>query len=434
MQKIVGKKYYRILFKLISPLAVGSGETIMTDKDITIDSQGKPYIPGSALAGVYRRMVVPEKAAAYFGNKLSVGREKVNGDEIDDGEALTESKIVVYDAHIYEGEPYTTKRDMVALDDYKTAKPGAKFDFEVLEPGVTFITYIEQNKEARGTQDEEDIVDAILREWQTKAIAVGAKTQRGYGYIEVESIKTASFDMERDVERWLEFDMYNSGDHCWEDWVSPGKSLDILPVKKKLCISLRLKQQGGISIRQYSTKKDGPDYMQMKRHDETPVIPGTSWAGAFRAQMKRLGLSETELTECFGTAKEEAGHRSCIAFAESNLRNGRNVLYSRNAIDRFTGGTVDGALYSEITYYNGDTELEITIEDIENIKEQTREKIKKVLAAAMMDLHNGYMAVGGLTAIGRGLFQIESACINGCVISGDKITYQRMVGAMEEAC
>ena len=35
------------------------------------------------------------------------------------------------------------------------------------------------------------------------------------------------------------------------------------------------------------------------------------------------------------------------------------MLYTRNAIDRFTGAAVTGALYTEKTYYNGETTLEI---------------------------------------------------------------------------
>ena len=36
-------------------------------------------------------------------------------------------------------------RDSVALDEYKTALAGAKFDFEVLEPGIELETWLEQD-------------------------------------------------------------------------------------------------------------------------------------------------------------------------------------------------------------------------------------------------------------------------------------------------
>ena len=52
-------------------------------------------------------------------------------------------------------------------------------------------------------------------------------------------------------------------------------------------------------------------------------------------------------------SKDKENRKSCIRFSESRIEGGKWVTYTRNAIDRFTGGTVDGALYTEKTYYNG---------------------------------------------------------------------------------
>ena len=94
------------------------------------------------------------------------------------------------------------------------------------------------------------------------------------------------------------------------------------------------------------------------------------------------------------------------------------MAYTRNAIDRFTGGTVDGALYSEKTYYCGRTSLMISCdfsdrEDQDNISAEEKRRLAGVLAAAILDLDNGYMAVGGLTAVGRGLFRAEKITVDG---------------------
>ena len=47
-------KYFSIIFELASPLAIGSGENANTDSDIILDSSGKPTIPATAIAGVFR--------------------------------------------------------------------------------------------------------------------------------------------------------------------------------------------------------------------------------------------------------------------------------------------------------------------------------------------------------------------------------------------
>ena len=77
---------------------------------------------------------------------------------------------------------------------------------------------------------------------------------------------------------------------------------------------------------------------------------------------------------------------------------------TRNAIDRFTNAALDRALYTEKTWYEGKTDLTITL----GKKIAGDETFCSVLSAAIADLHEGYLSVGGLTAVGRGLFTIEN--------------------------
>lgn len=461
------KKYYRIEFELTSPLAVGSGENNITDKDIVRDGRGIPYIPGSSLAGVYRSLFSGETQDRYFGQELTQERIDVASKK---GKAVLEdSSILVYDAHMQTAERGRfAKRDMVALDEYKTAIPGAKFDFEILEPGAVFVTYIEQNMDSA---DQQYVINEIADAWMKGKITVGAKTGRGYGHTRGVAAESAMYDLSDTEQRdsWLGFDMYeetwslgNTDPKCDETCLSSLKAEDQgydrirevygtqeiqLTHEEKCTVILDLVQQGGISIRQYTTNVDEEDYRQLTarsiRGEEnedknagTPVIPGTSWAGAFRAQMEKLdpgfGRKEKLTEKLFGSAKNrekrptESGDgngtggssRTRIGFSESRITGGRWVAYTRNAIDRFTGGTVDGALYSEKTYYCGRTSLMISCdfsdrEDQDNISAEERRRLAGVLAAAILDLDNGYMAVGGLTAVGRGLFRAEKITVDG---------------------
>lgn len=449
MKKI--KKYYRIIFQLTSPLSVGSGENNLTDRDIIRDSRGVPYIPGTALAGVYRSLFSKGTADNYFGPELT--EERIQ-DSLKNGiNKLKDSDIVTYDAYpeVYT-EKLVTKRDMVALDDYKTAVPGAKFDFQVLEPGLTFVTYIEQNMD---DPKQQWVLDEIASAWMEGRISVGAKTGRGYGHTKAIKEYSAIFDLRTEKEKeteqesqvgqddnmkklaeWLSFDMYDSEDKNWS--IADYKKISGICAEnpqEKCSITLELRQQGGISVRQYTTEVDEADYKQLtarriageegeNEKEGTPVIPGTSWAGAFRAQMGRLdsefrkGRATAE--KFFGKAKNKGkdNRKSRISFSESRITGGKWVVNTRNAIDRFTGGTVDGALYTEKTYYNGRTVLEITWdfsgndEEAFSVSENERKKFAETMAAAILDLNSGYMAVGGLTAIGRGLFAVEKITVN----------------------
>ena len=308
-----------------------------------------------------------------------------------------------YDAYISSGVPRITVRDSVALDQYKTAIKGAKFDMEVLEPGVTFTTFIEQNYLE---ESDKDYGCCIANVFASEEPVFGGKSMRGYGSIMNVSISEKSFYLSTEAEKWLEFDPYDS-EAEWNAFVVTDHDND-----HGKEISLTMKLNGGISIRRYTTKvskgeTSEPDMEQLTIGAEgIPVIPGTTWAGAISHRMEEFGIKKEERGRIFGFVAgdgKESKARSKISFSESKIEGGNFKVISRNAIDRFTGGTVDGALYTERTYYGGSTVLRIGWHD----KEAIPENGKKALAAALTDLHYGILAVGGETSVGRGIFSIS---------------------------
>jgi CRISPR/Cas system CSM-associated protein Csm3 (group 7 of RAMP superfamily) len=246
----------------------------------------------------------------------------------------------------------------------------------------------------------------------------GTKTTRGYGSVVVESIEKACFDISDSsgIDDWLAFDPEKNS--AWTP-----VSVESTHNTNSRKILLKLKQDGGISVRRYTTNIHGknetmPDMEQLtvRKVDgkEEPVIPGTTWAGAIRHWMKELGIEVDGENSLFGTAGENRNSKrkkSRICFSESQISGAKSKVISRNAIDRFTGGTVDGALFTEKTWYGGTTELIISLRD----DKKATENEKKALAATLTDLHFGFLAVGGETSIGRGLFRITE--INGTIIS-----------------
>ena len=52
----------------------------------------------------------------------------------------------------------------------------------------------------------------------------------------------------------------------------------------------------------------------------------------------------------------------------------------------------------------------------DKVNKRDREYFARTLAAAILDLDSGYMAVGGLTAVGRGLFKADKIRIAGNTI------------------
>ena len=416
MKDILKKQYLKIEFTLLSPLSIGNGKNEKTDQDIVLNSRGIPYIPGSAVAGVFRdackkvKVMGDEWTQRYFGSIR---------DNCNDNKTITESQFRVYDAYIQSEEYFVSRRDGVALDDYKYGIPGAKFDREILESGIIFRTFIERDMDANESE-EEDAFNKLAEVLHNIPIFFGSKISRGYGRVGNFKIfkKEFSFDTKQG-SGWLDFDMYTY------DWLKKSseisKSDKVFLENKKITLELAL--QGGISIRQYTTEiKEGveqvPDMKQLivrqknetGKLEEVPVIPGTTWAGAIGHRMK---LFYPNVSEYFGKGGEDGKIRSKIFFSESQLKDAVSKVISRNAIDRFTGSTVDGALFTEQIYYGGTTVLEIYFD---LYKEIDLDFIKS-LAVALSDLHEGILAIGGGTSIGRGIFKVIK--VNDSEFSGD---------------
>lgn len=412
-EKILEKQYYRIQFQLQTALAVGSGQFIYTDKDLALDSRGVPYIPATALAGIYRTLFKEEYKKKYFGD--------INYDK--DKTEIKESKLTIYDA-VLQGDNYKiSTRECVGLDEYKTSIKGAKFNFQILEPGATFVTYIEMTK----SEGDEDAGDVIADAWIKEEIVIGAKNARGLGRVCEVNVDKVSFNFGKDkqIENWLKFSAYN--ETFWNSVPKNEKNIQWLEGKKEkkiFTISLDLKLETPISIRTYTTKVNvdesapEPDQSQMvyvrtcsnetKDNVEIPYIPGTSWAGAFRHHMRQLDGA------CI---KDEFGKmsslKSKIIFSESEIYGARSKVVMRNAIDRFTSSTVKGALFVENIYYGGTTNLEIILEG------DQPQRFMECLMGTLLDLNAGIFSLGGETAIGHGIFSIKKVLCQGTEISLD---------------
>ena len=438
MKKIIGKRYYRIKFTLSSPLALSSGESIQTDRDVARDGSGKPYIPASSIAGVFRELFArengEEKTNDYFGMvEVNKGQK---ADDAKDYFNQIESRIVFYDACIINEDYHVSIRDGIGLDENKNVIKGAKYDMEILETGASFVTYLEQDYY---DEEDEDVSGKVAEYFKNGRISFGGKAMRGYGEISCDSVEEISFRFPDDANKWLEFDVFGE-DGVW-------RHIE-LNSERTGEVSVRLKQRGGISIKKYTTEPStseftNPDMKQLTIHDNNdkegiPVIPGSSWAGAFRQRMRELGMDDETDKYVFGYVRGDGKDdkaKSRIRFNESKIENGSWLTLSRNAIDRFTGGAKDGALFTERGYYNGETELIIGWDerpDKSSTKNYDLDKARNCLASALADLNYGFLSIGGETSIGRGLFEIQS--INGESVDGSDtaMLYNKLLKSIEE--
>lgn len=394
----MNRRYFSFDIVLVSSLSLGSGLNENTDSDVLLDSRDKPYIPANSIAGVL---------ASRLGKE---DKERLCGKISDNGENK-QSHVIFYDAlYAGESEPVISVRNSVHLID-KVGEDGAKFDFEIVESGVRFRTYIELDDSV--SADDEKLFLSQLAALNSGILRFGHKTTRGYGQVRLENVRRLAFD---DISKWLRFDMYD--DDCWtgaETFEPPetGSDTDI--------IELELELKSALSIRSYTTEvaADGeptaPDFKYLSLRNGKPVIPGTTWAGVFRDGVARLlgvnKMTDAKMQELFGYVEQgtKITQKSKITFSESVFEDGtyEKKLITRNSIDRFSAATNDGALYTELTIYSGKTRLIVTLPKGTDID------LKTALLAAFADLDNGFIAVGGLTSVGRGLFEIKTLRLNG---------------------
>lgn len=386
--------YYKLQFKLLSPMCIGSAISKDTDKDVLLGSDGKPFIPATTIAGRLSSLCTDEKLKKRLFP-----------------EAGEESAVIVYDALLAENwnpREQLASRDNVALNQYRVANDHTKFDMQCIQPGCLFTGYLELTRE---NVDCDIGLQNLLGILAANQCCFGGKTNRGFGKAELQ-VWRRSFDMD-DVSqknKWLDFVLLDSqNDPEWNKPIAVSSS-----ASPDLRITMDLKLISGLSVRVYRTDASEdetmPDIIPFKVNN-MPAIPGTSWAGTFKHRFREL--SDSELEEyAFGYVKtideKTVAHASRITFSETIIEGGSDKKYTRNAIDRFSGKVKDTALFTEITHYGGTGQLTITLKhgNPEDYNETLDMKARNVLAACIADLSRGFLAVGGLSSVGRGLFHI----------------------------
>lgn len=399
---IKSKIYYYVRMELLSPISIGNGDDLLTDHDCLRNSKGVPFIPGTSLAGVFSHYLSDEMLA-LFTPKI--------------GDKYKQSPYYISDANIVLDDKKrnvsTSIRDGVKLKPDKIAEDGAKFDFEIVESSTKFDFRIEVIVRDHDNIDKmKKVVDVILHGLNSGEILLGYKSKRGYGKVKIEDVKIKEFT-KNSLEEMLLFDKYQMDKY--DQYSIP----DIDNENKYDYMQVHLRQLGGISIRKYSAKAGEVDFEHVTSNGK-PVIPGTSWNGLIRRQIAEY-LDDDIISNCcvkisdwFGEAKKRdtTGRASNIIIEESIIQDAKRIQITRNKISRFSAGVSNRALFSEVSYFNGDTVLGIKVkksieEDLDN------SRIIGLLSLVIKDIDNGFIALGGQTSIGRGLFKVLKVTLNG---------------------
>ncbi|MBZ4670510.1 MAG: hypothetical protein JG769_814 [Oscillospiraceae bacterium] len=392
------KYYFTATFIANSPIHVGSGLDENSDSDILIDASKMPVIPATAIAGKIRHYLKSCNGEFDF----IFGKGKL-GKNIED----VQSDIIFYDA-VFDGEDnqVISIRDNVKIDEKGIAENGAKFDYEIVEPGARFNFRAELICE--NLEFAHKIFSEIVQGFNCGDILLGAKTSRGLGRILIINPKYMAIDLSKNIKDYIDFN--------WEkvsnEFISAKKNLNLYETLK-----IKITVNTFIFIRNYACVTPDKlnnnklvDAEQLSHQDGSAVIPGTSWAGVFRHHFERIlnktGQSTDLVKEIFGDVDEQAKYKksSKIIFSESIIKNSNMHNRTRTAIDRFTGSAGDGLLFTTRPCYGGEGELIIKL--LKNFNDIN--KVKNLIDICIRDFNAGFLNIGGEGSIGGGFIKMEA--------------------------
>ncbi len=480
----------RIVIEAQTPLAVGSGnKDILTDSLVATDSNGLPYIPGTSIAGVLRSMLKSRAALddgiidsrqieTLFGFQ---DHDKSQGSEI----IFSEAKIIGASGMPIDGmAPVAIQKDSllkhyellpirqhVRINEKGTAVDKGLFNEQVVYPGTRFCFEIEMVSDGKNIGELKE----VLRMLTSVDFRIGGGTRSGFGKIRVVDIKYMDLNLkdEKDLDLYfqkssaLDTEFWKNNSNRIGDPISDAKNA----APKVTCYQLLLKPESffifgsgygddeadmtPVKAKKVVWKTDnganGTIKIEGRMLENLVLIPGSSLKGALAHRVafhwnRAKGIFSDDLNEkeipcetgkdnaavrtLFGTegnGPESAITRGNVLFSDIIGTTMREKIFNHVSIDRFTGGGLEGALFSEKAAWDKGSQYktEILIDEIglekacekewgeDGVKERV-EDVKKAFMAAIGDLCDGMLPLGGGVNRGHGVFTGE------CIILTDK--------------
>lgn len=437
------KKYYyyaEITIEAATPLVLASGNTgNFFDVELVRDANGLPAIPGTTIAGILRHAVLERKGkdieARLFGfqnendglssslevswayvhdSKNKIHKSFYPKTEIEEDPILKE---------VYIKDNPNLKRDHVILTDKGVAKETGKFDRYFVPTGSRFTFSMGLWSENAEDSNWTEILSILFN----PAFRIGAAGRAGYGKIKVVDVKIPANDY-FDLSKTEDIKSFRKGTKKYEIL---NNTDDIEKIELKLQFPLGFRVGGG--SRTFLDSKHSAD---MLPYSEKVIkwtgdigefesvsritIPGSSIKGALRHRAayhlarltKKWDFKPDEddgLAELFGYAanfkdSESIGQAGKLWFTDLYLKDTKTYELSRNSIDRFTGGTLDGALFQEENVYSNKVYATCIYLD-KRINKDSDEY--KAFEWALEDLKFGRLALGGGSGHGLGFNHAE---------------------------
>lgn len=425
----------RFIIEAETPLFVGSGQSsLLKDALVQKDCNGFPMINGTSLAGVLRHSL----ASNDWTNEIFgfVDKDKGSGSLL----KVSSAYMMLNATHVSEG--ITDKKDESLLNRFNNlptrqhvrinqkgvAADKGLFDNEIVYKGTRFMFELE----LRGTENDSKQWDSIINQVQRPNFRIGSRIRNGYGCLKVLKLyqKTFNLTFNDDFDAYLNF---NPSFNTQLDWQMPHISDTI--IESVIHYSLDLKPDSffifseGFGDDEVDNRPLEEEVVVYNKNEITfekqTVIPASSIKGAIAHRVAyhynrlkkqfadneqgKTGFENEAVASLMGKAGQDSNKKTIEPkagivylndFYYSNDEVSNNKIFNHLAIDRFTGGGMDSALFSEkaTNLLGNDFKFDLFV------KYSKDDTILKSLEFALMDICKGLLPLGGMTTKGHGVF------------------------------
>lgn len=436
----------RIVLEAETPLAVGMGEkSLLTDALVVTDINGLPFIPGTSLAGVIRSACgIKQDDHTPFGYQDGTeaeGSKVIFSDGVmigSDGNPVDGLRVIGSNDPFYSHFKTLPVRQHVCINSKGSTDKGGLFNEQVAYKGMRFC--FEMELLSTGSDEERDFYQKMLDTLCSSTFRIGSGTRNGFGSMKIVSLYRRDYDLT------------NASD--LESYISRSASLD-RPLELKGAIKTNTKQNIDSKWHRYVLQLQPVDFFLFSsglsddEADFTPVkepfiewengmpqfsehgilIPASSIKGAIAHRTAYhwnklegrfadqdgtnplTGDDNPAVVAIFGRSgqgKDEEIQRGNIMLSDvfipaaSNRRTDEKIL-NHVAIDRFTGGAIDGALFTEKVINGRGRVIELNIDVLsESI---SNAHVRKAFEASLQDIADGLLPLGGGVNRGNGMFK-----------------------------
>lgn len=430
--KYVYRYLARVIVEAVTPLAVGSGErSILSDSLVALDANGLPYIPGTALAGVLRHLSDGDLEDLFgyqsgkegCGSKIIFSEARMIGHE---GKVLDGLVCVDWSNSFYAHFRELPIRQHVRMGHKGTAVKGGKFDEQVVYKGTRFCFEIEMVSE----EESVSLFNSLLVKMFTSSFRLGGGLSKGFGEMKVVDCKTKILKLSEKAD--LDFYLSKSSSLAcdWEgDYFSPesvssdliryrvelipedlflfGSGLgdaeaDITPVREEVVVwdedglpafSEQLVLIPASSVKGALSHRTAFYWNKLNKHFAENILENELYVGDNNPAVLAL----------FGSENPEFPQRGAVFFSDMFGENsGKDKLINHVAIDQFTSGAIEGALFSEKVIEGNHMRFSLKV-DVRSEAYGER-LVQEAFELALKDLCSGYLPLGGGVNRGNGCF------------------------------